>query len=1034
MSDYDEIARLAIDRGLITADQAEACLRQLKDESTSDPFAFPRLLLQQGLVSVPQYVALCRLCVRGTPAMQGWVASSEGEEDMISTMDLQDPPQIVSTQPPRPLIGRYEVLDVIGHGGMGVVYRARDPELDRDVAIKTIIHARSTSERYRKRLEREARVIARLRHPNIVGVHELGETGGKPWVAMEYVEGDTLESLLEQRKLSRRRVVEILRDTARALDYAHREGVVHRDVKPLNILVDHQGKARLVDFGLALDVEASDQLTGSGDLLGTLSYLAPEQANLQHQAVGPATDVHAVGAVLYRALAGEPPFTGEHLVTVLRKIIGHAPVPLRRRDPSIPRDLEAITLLCLKKSPSQRYASADALAEDLVRHLAGQPVEAVSARKAPGKGAVALAVTAALAIWLGARYMFLPGVGVPAAPPSTTPASATQQANTATAPVDLAAIRELDAQQSSDAALALWDQAFAGQPELVLDFLHDHLLRAHPVMQPAVKRWLEAAASSSDEPAAQVASVMLRCLENDHTARLQGLETLAGLAESHLRHRQVREHHARLLWQLGRTEAALEAADVLFAQWPQRACHSVLRAQALRALHRWDEAKVAVSNALELDPQLASAWLEQGWLQLDLFDPEAAMDSFGRARDLAPGSALPLEGLAAATARQLPFTRWPPTLAAQRASWQESLAFLSLALQKEPLRASTLARLGTFRLLDQMRQRYTQESPIKGGSPVPMEPPADVLALLASARESQARDAEVQRLEVAVAAVAQRFSEVDEILVRWRETATDPVVQLFWAAEGSGNVSKPGMVKAQALLKQAQAQTPEDPVTLLRITALYGQLEGLDGDHGNRLLICLERVRMLAPDLIPAWLLEHQWHESPIAQILRDSPPGALSRNHRRTPTPRQVQARRQATEHLNQGRVNEGMNMLLDLAQHPDVHPLVPITLSVYSLSDETFANHPDWPTERRVALALRQAQQTVEISTGSGAVGFLPRALALRARAEARNQRFGDALDSKRQALALLAQPRLLQVPSHDKRAARDLDKVDQLVGSGR
>ncbi|GEM_PF-1929279 len=312
------------------------------------------------------------LAARAGPAEQ--VPTLQGDQRAVQATPLP-------TVPPR--IGRFEVLGPLGAGGMGVVYKARDPKLDRIVAIKVLHGFPGPEDPRAARFRREAQTAARLRHPRIVQVHEVGEEAGLAWIAMDFVEGTTLREVLDRGTTDRSALVTILRDVADGLAYAHAEGVVHRDVKPENILVgaDQQagfasGRAVLADFGLAKERFGSTRVTASGIVVGTPGYMAPEQATGSQGEVGPPGDVWSLGAVLYEALTRRPPFPGEGAIEVLFRIVSDEVEPPSRIDPSIPPDLEAICLKCLEKDPRRRYPDAGALLRDLDRHLAGEPVEA----------------------------------------------------------------------------------------------------------------------------------------------------------------------------------------------------------------------------------------------------------------------------------------------------------------------------------------------------------------------------------------------------------------------------------------------------------------------------------------------------------------------------------------------------------------------------------------------------------------------------------------------------------------------------------
>ncbi|MBI3723962.1 protein kinase, partial [bacterium] len=287
------------------------------------------------------------------------------------------PPELESAlRDPERRLGRYVILSTLGRGGMGIVYRAFDAELGRPVAIKMILDPSYAGDDQVQRFHREARAAAQLRHPGIVSVHEVGAHDGKPFLVLELIEGENLEKLLLRAPIHARRACEIVAEVAAALEHAHGNGVVHRDVKPENVIVDREGRPHLMDFGLALDVKAASRLTVEGDILGTPAYMAPEQAAGDVAAQGPRSDVYSLGAVLYRALVGKPPFEARSLPALLKHVLLDDPVSPRKQNPRVHPDLETITLKCLAKEPSRRYASAAAVREELERFLGGEPIVA----------------------------------------------------------------------------------------------------------------------------------------------------------------------------------------------------------------------------------------------------------------------------------------------------------------------------------------------------------------------------------------------------------------------------------------------------------------------------------------------------------------------------------------------------------------------------------------------------------------------------------------------------------------------------------
>lgn len=284
-----------------------------------------------------------------------------------------------SSTPPSdelPRIPGYEVLEVVGRGGMGVVYRARHVRLDRPVALKMLLTGAHASRESRERFLREARMGAGLRHPNFVQVHDMGDQDDLPYFTMEYVEGGNLAQKLAGMPQPPRQAAALLATLADAVEAAHRCGIVHRDLKPANVLLTADGTPKISDLGLARRLDGEAGLTWTGTAVGTPSYMAPEQAEARPQTLGPAVDIHALGAILYELLTGRPPFREETAVETVRQVISQDPVPPSQLNGRVPRDLETICLKCLNKEPHLRYASAAALAEDLHRFLVGEAIAA----------------------------------------------------------------------------------------------------------------------------------------------------------------------------------------------------------------------------------------------------------------------------------------------------------------------------------------------------------------------------------------------------------------------------------------------------------------------------------------------------------------------------------------------------------------------------------------------------------------------------------------------------------------------------------
>ncbi len=278
--------------------------------------------------------------------------------------------------PPAAQVPGYEILETLGRGGMGVVYKARQVSLNRVVALKMILSGPHAGSEALARFGMEAEATARLQHPNIVQIFDVGNHAGMPYFVLEYCGGGTLADRLRGTPLPPREAAQTVARVARAIQAAHERGIVHRDLKPGNVLLDAAGQPKVSDFGLARRLEAEVGMTHSGAVLGTPSYMAPEQAAGRIRDVGPATDVYALGAILYECLTGRPPFRGEAILETLNQVVTSEPVPPRRLNPAVPRDLESICLKCLQKEPARRYATAAQLADDLEHWLTGEPVKA----------------------------------------------------------------------------------------------------------------------------------------------------------------------------------------------------------------------------------------------------------------------------------------------------------------------------------------------------------------------------------------------------------------------------------------------------------------------------------------------------------------------------------------------------------------------------------------------------------------------------------------------------------------------------------
>ncbi|QDU82074.1 Serine/threonine-protein kinase PrkC [Polystyrenella longa] len=272
-------------------------------------------------------------------------------------------------------IENYELLEEIGRGGMGVVYKAMQTDLQRIVAIKMIRSSSLASSEEVKRFEQEARAAGKLQHPHIVKIFEAGHIGGQPYFSMEYIPGQSLFQVLNRGPLDPRRSVELLEKISRAVEHLHQHQLLHRDLKPQNILIDQSDSPYVTDFGLAKLLEDDLDLTQTGSVLGTPGYMSPEQASPSTGTCCAASDVYSLGAILYHCLTGRAPFSGPNPFETLMAVLESEPLLPRKLNPRIPRELEAICLKCLEKKPENRFQSAEELANELQRFLQGEPLQ-----------------------------------------------------------------------------------------------------------------------------------------------------------------------------------------------------------------------------------------------------------------------------------------------------------------------------------------------------------------------------------------------------------------------------------------------------------------------------------------------------------------------------------------------------------------------------------------------------------------------------------------------------------------------------------
>ncbi len=585
---------------------------------------------------------------------------------------------------PATIIGRFVIDGEVGRGGMGVVYRARDPLTGSPVAIKLAGRpAEEVGEVRRRRFLREARAVAGLRHSSIVGIREVGETDdGRPFIAMDFVEGSTFEELLVAGVLDRDTIAAIFAAVASALGHAHERGVLHRDVKPENVIVDRRGRPYLIDFGLARREDTVDALTAPGQLVGTLAYLAPEQVSDAHGRIGPSTDVYALGGSIYRALVGRPPFQATSTVELIRAILVREPTDPRALDPSIPGPLATIAMRCLRKDPGTRYASAGEVAADLRRAGRGESLATVAPARRGGATAFAIgvgllvgtagAIAAALAIpgALAARRdatattASIAGVESPAdvvverspSPPDGPPPAPVSPEEGSPAPGE-----ELDDEPSDDvgwndldepgtdpetrrllaltiercnagdfaAARSFIETAIERQPELAMPYVGRATVRT-------AFRDLAGALEDYDRAVARRPGRAMLWARRGAVRRLAGqlapaIEDLRRALELNPNLPAVEVDLGLTLRMAGELEDSVLAFGRAIALQPGAWNGLVERARSLMLLSRFDEARVDVDRAIELAPRQPRAWLLRGVIRRHAGDPENARADLDRA-------------------------------------------------------------------------------------------------------------------------------------------------------------------------------------------------------------------------------------------------------------------------------------------------------------------------------------------------------------------------------------------------------------------
>lgn len=360
-------------------------LKQLDEGESLDPREFlaahPELADELcELIEVAEQIDRMAGPVEPTEAANAEEVTSDGvTAEFNKTVDFTEPkirePAIIDDALPR-RFGEYELLEVIGHGGMGVVYLARQATIDRRVAVKMILNGQLATNSDIQRFYNEARAAGRLSHANIVTIYEVGQQDGHHFFSMDFIEGESLADMIRRGPLDPRQAAEYLKRIAEAIHFAHEHGILHRDLKPANVLIDAVGQPHITDFGLAKDLGHESELTKSGTALGTPSYMPPEQASGRHEKVSRRSDVYSLGAILYAMLTGCAPFRGESAVDTIMDVIHKEPPTPRLLNASVDRTLETICMKCMQKKPAKRYPTAIELAEELDRYLRGQPIHA----------------------------------------------------------------------------------------------------------------------------------------------------------------------------------------------------------------------------------------------------------------------------------------------------------------------------------------------------------------------------------------------------------------------------------------------------------------------------------------------------------------------------------------------------------------------------------------------------------------------------------------------------------------------------------